>query len=166
MTRLSEGLHSQHSQCWSPAPDAACESLLTRLEDSDNTQLTREDLSSSEFDSSDESDSTSSSISTTLQYRTKKRRWLTVEESKTKVQTPARPISEVSSTKPTADSFFSTVSSAGYPASNAKMQTWKKHWSLPEPQPCHPGSCEMMVLCPLRWDYGEHDRSSRSLTID
>jgi hypothetical protein len=56
---------------------------------------------------------------------------------------------------PTYDSFFSTVSSAGFPASRPKNQPWKKHWSLPKQSICTPGTDEMVVLCPARWDYGE-----------
>lgn len=131
---------------------------LTRYDvfssEEDSRQSTLNDSSSSEADSSDDSDSFTSSISGSVKQQQKIRRQLKIDESGK--QRSARASSTTSGLAiQTSDNFFSSVSPAGFPSSNNKVQPWKKHWSHLSQPLCYRGTKEMIVKCPTKMVYSK-----------
>ena len=120
----------------------------------DSRQSTLNDSSSSEADSSDDSDSVTPSIYGSVKQQQKIRRQLKIDESgKQRFGQTSSITSSLAIT--TGDNFFSSVSTAGFPSSNTKVQPWKKHWSHLNQTLCYRETKEMIVQCPTKMVFGK-----------
>lgn len=145
MSRPLEEPVSSYSLGWRFDVVAHCSSLTTPTV-SDTTQLTQDDSSSSEAEFSDDNESTSAA---SVRRKQKTNRRSCIEESSQQGVPQTWP-----TTQPASDSFFSSVSLAGFPLSKTKAQPWKRHWSHLQQPLGKLGGPEIIVLCSSKWDHG------------